>query len=590
VRRLALALVGIVALATPLAVVGLVCWWLLVSAELPGRTWARRGMLGVLVVFAVDAGALTVLALLHQSCRPRVLVAALLLLALVRQVRRPARPRVPVAASVDAWALALGTLTFAVLYAPFVGAGSGRIMALLSRTTDGATHAQLVTAVQRSHGYVQLLHPPGLSAGVDHYPSAWHGNVWVVSSLLLGGRPSTHALLAVISACAVATFAFLSVLAAAVVLSVVANGENPTRRASLAGLACLSLLTPFGVGLLLLQLGSYTQLLAIAAVLGVVLLAAEPPSGHWSELLVAGACAVCLMQTWYLLALVVALPLTLLLLARLPSPRLLAGFLVVTVPLCLFPVVTGPSLTHVDAPGPETLPTLAGIMGLLVATGVGCLHAARGAGSLAGRALLAATVGSLFTLVALLLRDGSLAAGHLSYYAAKVLLSVLLIGGTSACVVVGARTRSASEAPTATALAVAMGLLVAAWTTRSLTLPPRVNNQAAHLDPALLEALLSDHPQGEPQGTISLLADGCDRVWDRIGTKWLADTTLTWSPSLSATLVGYAAEKRGEVAALERALATPDVEQLELYVRKPCDTAAIARLETEPKVRVIRVA
>jgi hypothetical protein len=584
----AVAVIGLLALPTPLAVLGLVCWWLLVSSEVPGRTWARRGLLGIFVVFGINAGALTALAVLHVPCRPRLLMAVLLALALVRQARRTPRPRVPVASPADRWALAAGVLTFLALYAPFLGARSGRVMSLLSRTTDGATHVQLVTAVLRSHGYVQLIHPSGLSQGVDHYPSGWHGNAWILSDLLLGDHPSSSALRALIAACAIASFAILAALAAAVVLDLVAKGVPLVLRSYLASLSSLALITLFGVGLLLLQLGSYTQLLAICAVLAVVLLAGETASTDGPALLVAGACAVCLMQTWYLLALVVALPLMLLLLARRPSPLPLAGFLLVTGPLCLFPIVTGPALTHVDAPGPESLPTLVGVLGLLVATAIGCLHAVRGGVTMQERALTAATVGSLFTLIALLLRDGSFAAGHVSYYAAKVLLSVLLIGGVAACAVIGARARSASSAPSAMALLAAGGLLVAAWTTRSLTLPPRVND-VSHVDPVLLETLLSDHPQGEPQGTISLLADGCDRLLDRVGTKWLADTTLSWSPLLSTTLVNYSAEARGQVGTLEDVLTRPELLQLELYVRKPCDTTAIARLESQPKVRVIRV-
>jgi hypothetical protein len=43
------------------------------------------------------------------------------------------------------------------------------------------------------------------------------------------------------------------------------------------------------------------------------------------------------------------------------------------------------------------------------------------------------------------------------------------------------------------------------------------------------------------------------------------------------------------VGTLEDVLTRPELLQLELYVRKPCDTTAIARLESQPKVRVIRV-
>jgi hypothetical protein len=583
----AVAVIGLLALPTPLAVLGLVCWWLLVSSEVPGRTWARRGLLGIFVVFAINAGALTALAVLHVACRPRVLLAVLLLAALAAQVRRQPGAVVPLTSVPERWALALGAVVLATLSASVVGASSSRVMALLSRTTDGATHVQIVTALLKTHGYVQLSHPAGLSPGVDHYPSAWHANVWVLSDLLLGGHPGLRALLTLVAVCAVATLALTSTLAAVVVLDLAEGSVGPTSRSSLTGLVAVALLTVIGVGLLLLQLGSYTQLWAICAVLGVVLVAAEPYQHR--SLVLAGACAVCLMQTWYLLGLALLVPLVVLLRAWRPSPNSLAAFLLLVVPLCLFPLVTGPAVTHVDAPGPKLLPPPLGVLGLLVAIAMGSAFALHRAHVPQNRALLATTAGAVATLCALLLRDGSLVHRSMSYYSAKVLLSTLLIGGVTAAVLVASAWASRSAGTRLAAAVAVLGLAAATWTSRSLTLPPRLNDYGGHLDPVTLEALVDAHPRGAPTGTISLVADGCDRVWDRVASKWLADTTLTWTTRLAEVLTTYSQEPRGDVRALQALLAQPDVSRVELFVRHECDASALQQLAGNPKVVLIRV-
>lgn len=588
-RRPGVALAGLVLLLTPFAVISLLCWWWLVATEMPGRTWVRRGLFAVVAVFAVTAGALTGLAVLRQPCDPRVLLGLLLAVAVPVSFRLPHRTPTRVASTADRWAVGFGALTFAVLYAPFVGASTGRTMALMSQTTDGGTHVQLVTAVLRYSGYVHLIHPPGLSPDVDHYPSAWHGSVWVLSDLLLGRDPSVGALVRLVAVCAVAGYALLCATAAAVALEVGGRGLRLRRPAILMGLTSLALSTLLGFGIFLVQLASYTHIMALVALLCLVLLAEEASSEPVRSTLLVGAAGVALMQSWYLAApLIGAVALVLIFQAR-PPRRLWLPVLLVSAPLGAYPVLTGPTSTQVDMPGSTLLPTLLGVLGLLGTTALGCLFVLRGRPTPAGLALVSAAVAALLSTCFLIAKQGFVAGSGVSYYGAKLLLTVLFLGCILGAALVGAAAHAVDTPRRVHAVLAAGGVALGTWSTAWVALPPQVGNYDKHLFPRTLDALVAPRPEREPGPRQAWVLDGCDRVGDRVATKWLYDTSLTWTDTISRDLLDYALANKGDVSMITHRLADPAVRSVEVYVHQVCDHRALAQLATHPKVRVIRV-
>jgi hypothetical protein len=582
--RLALALLGLLVLPTPLAVLALLCLLVLVAAEMPGRTWVRRGALAVLVVVAADAAALTALAVLHIGCRPRWLVAAELVLLLVWQRWRPGRTPVPTASSADLLSLAVGALTFAVLAAPLLTASVGRTMALMSRTTDGATHVQLLTAISRYHGYLHLRHPQGISAGVDHYPTGWHGTLWVLSDLLWGASPSSGQLVRLVAFAAVATYAAFG--AASAWLAVSVAGQSRSWLRAVAAVAVLPVVL-LGFGVFQLQLGSYSQTAALTVLL--VLVAArrwDEPSAR--ELVVLGSGAVVVLQGWYLyapLVLVCLLPTVVRLRRR---PVLLACSLLLVTPLGLYPLVTGPSAGHLDQPGPVLLPSNARIAALLVAFGAAAWWGLRQGRAQPARALTVAALAALsFTLVLVGVEDRN-GSGSIPYYAAKLLLTSLVLTAVLACGLL-VPMLAAGKRAAVTLLLVAGGLAIGAVSTSGDAWPPSMNPHTRFLDSHVLQAMYDDQRATRANGRQALVMQGCDRVWDRVATKWAPDTSLTWSPELAEVLVAYSLAAPGDVSMLRTYLTSPGVTGLDVYVRHPCDTDAVTELAKIPGVKVHRV-
>jgi hypothetical protein len=134
-----------------------------------------------------------------------------------------------------------------------------------------------------------------------------------------------------------------------------------------------------------------------------------------------------------------------------------------------------------------------------------------------------------------------------------------------------------------------VGVGLGTWSTAWIAIPPRVGLYEGHLDPETLDAVYRLHPAGEPRGTQTWVLDGCDRVGDRVATKWLFDTSLAWTDRLSDDLVVYALAHKGTTDGIRDQLHDPNVTVVELVVHRACDRAALEQLEGDPKVRVIRV-
>jgi hypothetical protein len=411
----------------------------------------------------------------------------------------------------------------------------------------------------------------------------------LIRDVVLGHAPALGDSLTLVGAVVVGGYALLAWLAATAVLQLTRQGSSARPVAALGALGCLALGLVGGFGIYLVQLASYTQVFAVVAVLAVVLVvdvAKEQSLRSWAVVV---AASVALMQSWYLLApLLLAAGLVVLAELR-PRPRFWLALGAVAIIPCLYPLLTGPRSTHADLPGPILLPTIIGVLGLLGSTAMGCatlLRRVRGGTSLA---LVACTVASLLTLVLLVVKQGFVPGSGVSYYAAKVLLTTFLLGTTVAAGAVAWLLTNPSRTNVALALALAAGVGLATLTTSGDTLPPRVASTKNQLSPDVLDAIVRDHPRGPGPGLETWVLDGCDRVSDLIGSKWLYDTTLSWNAGVQDGLNAYAQAPKHDVAAVQGRLADPAVTHLELYVHKDCDPTALAQLSSDPKVRVIRV-
>lgn len=588
-RRIALPAVGLMLLPTPVAALSLACWWFIVAAEMPGKTYLRRGIFAVLVVYATNASALTALAVLHRPCDPRLLLAVLLAAGLIWRLSSSGRGRVDLASSAERWALGYSVLTFVALSREFLGASLGETMAHLSPTTDAGTHFHLLVGITRARGYLQFDQPSGLAPGGQDYPTGWHGNVWILSDLLFGAAPTTSELLRLMAIAAVASYALLAGVAACVLLELRPEGTRLRPLAAAGGLAALSLAALLGFGTFLLQLASYTQILAVASVLTLLLLATDARSGPCRSLIVMTAAGITVAQSWYLLAPLLATAALVGVLSARLRPKPVAAALMISAPLWSYPILTGPRTPQVDLGGPILLPTLVGVLGLLMATSAGVVTTARNRPTALGRALLATTVTALIMLVGLVAMQGFQPGSGVSYYGAKVLLTALLLGAVLASsVIVNGLLRPAAS-PRAAAAVAFVGLAMGSGSTASLTIPPHIANYDTHKVASTLDAIFRTHPRGTPPGTEVWVASGCDHIADMIATKWLYDATLTWTPALQEDLNDYAPTPRGDVSAIERHLREPELQTLELFVHGDCTPDELTRLSSNPKVRIERV-
>jgi hypothetical protein len=581
-----LVLIGLGSLLTPATVVGLLCAVVASAALYDGASWARRLAYATLVIFATNASVLTLLAVVGIRCSPRVLVATYLLV-LLALMRRRGAARSPVFGPGEAWATLASLIVLAVLATPLLSASIGSTMALLSQTTDGATHLQLVSAVMHRHGYVTFAPPRGLSPGLEHYPPGWAGNAWLVSNLLVGHDPSPLLLVRLAGVIAVAGFSLLVFCASCLGLDLaraIRPGLALARQGTVVLVVASMLLFSFGV--FFLKLASYGQIWSLVAITLVLLGAGDSALPRRGQLLLCGAAAIALMQTWYLLAPVIAAALLLAVVHVRPTRREAVVAAVLVGPVTAFPVLTGPGLHgRISLSGSELLPTLPGVLGLLAATAAGLLHLQRRRENTAPAVLAftATVVSALLLLVGLTVAQSGEVVG-LSYYGGKILLSLFLLGaiGAAACIA------SVERETTTFALAIvcAAGVAAGMWSTRRLALPPETGSYRGHLDPRLLDLAFSRHPHGFPEATDAWVLDGCDRIGDLVATKWFYDVSLTWTPERQDALQTYAFAT--DVRSIADRVSLSSVRHVEIYVGRTCQPEAVASLARLSKVTVER--
>jgi hypothetical protein len=579
----ALALIG---LAVGLSAAAVPACLLLLVLCLPGQTLARRCLYAFVVLFAANAAVLTGLAVLGLRCSPVWVFASYIVLLTPPALKTGAQARLPLVDRQDAWALSLAVVTAAVLLRPFLHATPGEAMALLSQTTDGANHTQLLLATQRAGGYVAFRHLPGLRHGMENYPGAWSGNAWILGRLLLGRALNPIEAVRLLGLLGVACYCLLTMLLARVALALATSLRPTSKRRELLIITLMASTTTVGFGLFLLNLTSYTQIVAAIAIAASLLLTTEGASDA-SVAVVMTAAAIAVSQTWYLLVPVHALIALVVLLQLRPRRWVVMSCLLIVIPLAAFPVVQGPGAQHSQSSGPEILPVLIGVLGLLVVTGTAIVLVLRDRprNDVIRLATAASLVASLLLVLVFAVTQPHDVPGA-SYYTAKVLLFLLLLGATAGAGVAGSAHDYNGRILTGT---VVLGLLCSVWSTRHATLPPRASHTAGHLDARELNAAFARHSTRLDPRTDVWIADGCDRVWDLIASKWLYDLNVDWSEGRAEALQAYVDDRDKGLDAITARASDPAVDSIEVFVRRDCQPAKIALLSQVPKVMVIRV-
>lgn len=601
--RLKLSTMGLLALLSGLDVLAILVVVALVAEQVPVATAVRRWAIALLTLFGMNAAVLTLLAVAGLSWYPRLLVAAYLVVAGLVPERNSQSPLLNKFASAsDGWALATAATAFIVLYRPFAGASTGRALAMMSYGPDSAAHLYLVQDIRQYGGYINLRAPVDGWSGMAEYPSAWAGNVALVVELLLNDERAIAPVISAITPLIIAGYALLVYFAGALVLDVVflATGRISLPVGIFAS-GCVALAMLAGASIFLLQIGFYTQLVATASILAIVLVIAEQDGVR--QLAVVCLLTITVMQTWYLLAPVLVAVLLVYGSRRRLRKRWTLGAAMPTALLSSYPILNGPSGSQINAVGGSPLPTIAGIVCLLLISLLGLVYLLpmQQAGRQLRLTLMAALVAALLLDVSILVFQ-VLTAG-IAYYAIKILYSVFLLGviagiAAGAIALHGltvARTPSVRRPRVAQFLSVAIvivGLSVASYTTRVLSWPYLLGKAPGSFDDGKsLDALFDRHPAGLPTGTDAWMLDGCSRVTDFIGAAWGFGLSLSWNASLSDSYVAFA-EGYNDPTSIDMLVArvrSAVPVQTEVYVHHDCQPAARKALSELPGVTVIFV-
>ncbi len=590
--RLSIAVLGLVSLAADVAAAALPLIVVLVSRQMPARTVLRRLALAVIALFGFNAALLTILAVLGLPVAPRALATIYLLgFALAPALRTGSNEKRSIATASDWWALGTALTVFSLLYRPFVGASLGRRMAQLSFSTDGAHHLAFVRRSVLQGGYLTE----------SNYPQAWAGNVALIVDLVGSATPDSLLLVAPVLIMAFyALMVFFAVALSLDVLRAVVGNLRPLPAGVAVG--CIALTALVGPGNLLIRTSSYTQTVAIAVLLATAGLLTAPDYSTWRLPTTLGLFAVALMQTWYLLAPVLAMLLLLYLVKFRPRPMPVLVVATATVLLSAYPLLKGPPpVTQLNAPGVTPLPQPAIVLALLLLTLVALAVIARRSRSVGPGPLplISLVVATLLLLVAVIAIQVFAGAG-LRYYAAKVLYVVLVFGGLAGATAAGLESEHAlrlgstnvSEARFFSGLVVTLVLLGLAGVsvgTREQSWPMAAGQPPNALNGAVLDAIFSAHPNGLSPDTDAWVFDACSRGTDYLASKWIHDLFQTWNESRHEVSRGYRSGKAGEVKMLVDRAADNGLERIEIYTHRPCMPDALARISSSAKVVLVTV-
>ena len=591
-----IATVGLLALLAGLEPLALGALILLAAACMPAPSRAQQVAYALLLLFGVNAFVLTVLAVLGAAWNAHLIMAAYLVAcgsasAMAREKSRP-KPLV----GRDIWAVVAAITALAVFFRPFFGASLGRKLALLSYSTDAGNHLSYVRTDLLVSGY-------------DHasqYPQAWAGNVGLTVDLLVGQRPSPGTFIAVAVPLILGFYGLLVFFAVSLTTTVLQDrvtAPAPRLGAGVAA-ACFCLSAIVGSSSLLLESASYTQTLALTILLAVGLLLSSPElTSSWWSLAILGFLGLGLMQTWYLLAPVLAVLLVMYLVTRRPgvsrSLLMAAPFIVVA----LYPIVNGPpAVAQINAPGgaPFPGPTTVTILLLLLLLGL-VLALSRRSFRRQFRVPTTLVLGSLVLTTMIVLVQDATGSGA-NYYAAKLLFAALLFAAVLGAALSGRYVqllllRSEDKAQGRLWVsAVSAGVLLggyafAAFDSRGLSGEYATGKAPDFLDGKVLDAIFVAHPRSLPAGTEVWIADGCARGLDRLANKWTHDLypEADIDPDWPVTNIDYLKAERGDVHMLIERAASPRIKHFEVYVHRECDSGSVLTLSATPKVTVIHV-
>jgi len=558
----------------------------MLATHVPAATWVRRVMHAALLLFAANTAVLTILAVADVQCSPSWLLAAYLGVLGIASLLQPPPEPARIADRDDVLAAGLGLLTALILLGPLLHATPGQTLAFTSQTTDGGNYAQLVLGTQKAGGYFTLPPPAGVLLGMKNYPPAWAGNAWLFGSWATSQHLSPIGSVRVVGAFGVCSYAALTMASArlALFLSRILAARGRSRQVP--PVALVAGIATFGWGLFILNLAAYTEVMALLATTALLLVQAEDNVPTNWVIWLAAAQVEIVSQTWYVMLPVAAGVAAVAVLARRPSLRQLVATSFISAPFVLFSIATGPGASQISAGGPEMLPVLLGIVGMLAATGVAVrtLLLRRPRSDSLRLCTATAIVLSLLLVVALVVVQPKGTPGA-SYYTAKMLLAVMWLGGTAASGAFGGWQRLRSSQTIAV-----LGIVTCFITTAHAVLPPRAAQTNGQLRSADLDVVLSRHPGGVPRSTDIWLIDGCNRVGDLVASKWFYDLSLTWTRARAEALDAYTLDKDRSVDAVKSRAADPAVASIEVYVSpRNCQNAHIEELGLLPKVSVFHV-
>lgn len=606
-----LSLTGLVALWISLPALALFALFLLAATLLPAKTTLAAAALVVPVAVGGLCAWLTVGSLLHVRNPPSLLLAVGLVLCAALSL--PRRPRRPLASRLDLTAATSGLIAFAIVYRPFLGSSTGTRLALLSRTTDSATHLEMVRAVAKLGSYLTLV--PRLdestTRGVQHYPPGFSGLAGSLIALLVGPSSSLDSFVGasvVIVSALFGTFIWLLTMLAGHLLT---NARPGAAEMLTLGVAVLGL-GLVGPAALLLADGAYAQILALVALAASVLIACAPAEGAAGTTVMLALTTVAGMHAWYLIAPAFAVPWLVHAARSRRGPRLVVA-LALTGAVSAFPLLTGPGRSQLHVVGFIDTPNHGSNAALLLAT-----LAAFGVLVLAPttrEARLPLVGTTVFLLLgAVFLGVGQiLVTGSLSYYFFKALVGA---GAFATALLAGCAALALHELRQAHGIARRAGALGTTFALILLPLPVLLGDDATrapafgiapqqiagglqktraqrsarglrqHAIVALLDRMLEDHPQGvDAQHDVWYL--GCSRAQMYVLDKWIYDLSLTWTPARQYLIDSLRFESRDLVADLERRADTPSLRSLEIYHDNTCPPRTLGNLASNPKVRLV---
>lgn len=591
--RLLSATLGLLALAAGIGLISLPLIVALAARQMPAGTMIRRLALAIMALFGLNAALLTVLAMAEVPVETRMVAAVYLVgFAIAPEIRDGSKARGRIATVSDWWALSTALVTFVVFYHPFVGASLGRSMAQLSFSTDGANH---LTFVRRSLGQGGYL-------AASDYPPAWAGNMALVIDVV--GDASPRNLLLIAPPLIMAFYALLVFFAVALTLDVLhAVVGKHSHLAAFVAVCCIVFISLVGVGNFMIRTSSYTQTVAMTALVVITtLLLAERDHATWRMPVMMGLLTVTLMQTWYLLAPVLLGMLFLYLILLRPKPPLVVAVAVPTVFFSAYPLLKGPPpVTQINAMGITPLPHPTIVLALLVLTlvAVAILIRRNSSGGSAALSITTLVVTSLMLCVLVGAIQVSTGTG-LGYYAAKVLYAVFLFGALAAATAAGLETerglRAWSQPDSGPWLSSALlaflvfaGLAAASVGTRDQSWSLAAGRAPDAFDGTVLDAMFAAHPDGLPLETDAWVFDRCFPGTDYLANKWIHDLFQTWNESRYRVSNGFRSGRERDLSALLSRAAENEVQRMEIYIHRACDPDAIANLARSPKVVLVRV-